>query len=270
MALIDALLPPSCAACGAPGWPLCGECTDRVGVITPPWCSRCGRPWEEPIEGCADCPPRVIDSVRAPFLYDGPMADAIRGMKFSGWHALAGHLAGAMAEVWDGLRTDVITWVPLSRRRRRRRGFDQAEVMAAALGKRLDLPLRGLLRRARETEAQARKSGVDRRRALQDAFVVVGEVPDRVLLVDDVLTTGATAAAGAATLKRAGARRVAVLAGARSLGGPVPARCLGPAPRTWNQPGGASTIGPGPRLGLWLPGGSSPGSRCQPRAKRPT
>jgi ComF family protein len=230
VALIDALLPPSCAACGAPGWPLCGPCADRVGVITPPWCSRCGRPWDEPVDSCVDCPP-VIDAARAPFLYDGPLAEAIRGMKFSGWHALADHLAGAMAEVWGGIRADVVTWVPLSRRRRRRRGFDQAEAMAAAVGKRLDLPLRGLLRRVRETDAQARKSGVERRRALRDAFTAAGDVPDRVLLVDDVLTTGATAAAAAETLKRAGARRVSVLAGARSLGGPVPARCLGPSDR---------------------------------------
>jgi ComF family protein len=210
---------------------LCGPCTDRVGVITPPWCSRCGRPWEEPVESCVDCPPRVIDAVRAPFLYNGPVADAIRGMKFSGWHALADHLAGAMAEVLGGFRADVITWVPLSRRRRRRRGFDQAEAIAAAVGKRLDLPLRGLLRRALETEAQARKTGSERRRSLHDAFMAVGHVPGRVLLVDDVLTTGATSAAAAETLKRAGARRVSVTAGARSLGGPVPARCLGPSDR---------------------------------------
>ena len=226
MNFLDVVLPPVCASCGASGWPLCEVCTDEVGVVTPPWCERCGRPWEEPLRSCADCPPPAVDRARSPFLYDGPLARAIRGMKFSGWHALGPHLAGGMAAVAaDVLPADALTWVPLSRRRRSRRGFDQAEVIAGALGMRLDVPVVPLLRRVRETGAQARRSGVDRRRALDDAFRAVNEAPGTVLLVDDVLTTGATAAACAGTLKRAGAETVRLLTAARSLGGPVPARC---------------------------------------------
>lgn len=226
--LVDLLLPPTCAACGAGGWPLCGSCTERVAVITAPWCEACGRPWEEPLPSCSDCPPRVIDEARAPFLYEGPISQAIRGMKFSGWHALGTHLAAAMAEVADELLpADAVTWVPLSRRRLRRRGFDQAEVLARALAKPLDLRVQRLLMRARDTRAQARKGGAERRRALEGAFETEEDPPGTVLLVDDVLTTGATAAACARALKRAGATRVSVLTAARSLGGPVPARCLG-------------------------------------------
>ncbi|HEX2025286.1 MAG TPA: double zinc ribbon domain-containing protein [Actinomycetota bacterium] len=230
MRVLDLVLPPACASCSAPGWPLCPPCTDQVGVVTPPWCARCGRPWEEALASCADCPPPSVDRARSPFLYDGPLARAIRGMKFSGWHALGPHLAGAMAEVApDVLPAGVVTWVPLSRRRRSRRGFDQAEVIARSVGARLDLPVVPLLRRVRETGAQARRSGADRRRALMDAFQAVhDEAPETVLLVDDVLTTGATAAACAGTLKRAGVETVHLLTAARSLGGPVPARCLGP------------------------------------------
>ncbi|MGH2724471.1 MAG: double zinc ribbon domain-containing protein [Actinomycetota bacterium] len=222
--LLDLVLPPRCASCGRDGWPLCPACTAEVAVITPPLCRRCGRPVEEPLSACADCPPRSIDAARAPFLYEGPVARAIRGMKFSGWHALRRHLAGAMAEVFD-LEADVVTWVPLSRRRRGRRGFDQSEVLARGVAPLLGLPAIRLLRRTRDTPAQARRSGRDRRSSLRGAFVAAGPSPPRVLLVDDVLTTGATASACAAVLRRAGARRVMVLVGARSIGGPVPARC---------------------------------------------
>lgn len=232
MPLLDVLLPPTCAACGAAGWPLCGECTDLIGVITPPWCERCGRPWEESLGSCADCPSPAVDRARAAFLYNGPVSRAIRGMKFSGWHALGRHLAGAMAQVADDvLPADVITWVPLSRRRRARRGFDQAQVIAEEVAALLHLPVRPLLRRTRDTRAQARKGGAERRRALRDAFVATWDPPGRVILVDDVLTTGATVAACAEVLTRGGADRVAVLTAARSLGGPVPVRCQGPSAR---------------------------------------
>jgi ComF family protein len=145
-------------------------------------------------------------------------------VKFSGWRAVAADLAPAMAEVFD-LGGEVITWVPLARRRRARRGFDQAEVLARAVAPRVGLPAVRLLRKIKETPPQARRTGVDRRRSLEGAFLAEGAVPASVVLVDDVLTTGATAAACAEALRRNGARTVAVLALARSLRAPPPARC---------------------------------------------
>jgi ComF family protein len=168
------------------------------------------------------------------------VARAIKAMKFSGWHALAGHLAGAMAEVLD-LQAEAVTWVPLSARRRARRGFDQAELLARSVARLRGMPVGRLLRRARDTRAQARLAGVDRRAALRDAFVSVRSPPARVVLVDDVLTTGSTAAACAGVLKGAGARRVVVLTAARSLGGPIPERSLGP--RLGGSPGPHGSLG---------------------------
>jgi ComF family protein len=224
--LVDVLFPPRGPACGGDGWPLCRDCTARVGVITPPICRRCGRPTEARVERCRDCPPAVIDRVRAPFLYEGPMSRAIKAMKFSGWHALARHLGDAMAVLIDH-PIDAVTWVPLSRRRRARRGFDQAELLARAVARRAGLPRVRLLSRLRDTRAQARLVGSDRRSALRGAFAAVGTQPPAVLLGDDVLTTGSTASACAEALRSAGARSVSVLAAARSLNGPVPARCYG-------------------------------------------
>ena len=226
MSLLDAVFPPRCAACDAAGaWPLCLGCTLEVGVITPPWCGRCGRPRDEAVASCSDCPPAPIDRSRAPFLYEGPLARAIKAMKFAGAHGLAPHLAAAMAEMIPDAEANAITWVPLSRRRRSRRGFDQAEILARALGKRLDLPVHRLVARVRDARSQARRSGADRRAALGGAFRPARRPPPgKVLLVDDVLTTGSTAAACAVVLKAAGAESVEVLTAARALGGAIPAR----------------------------------------------
>jgi ComF family protein len=255
-ALLDLLFPGRCAACGISSWPLCRGCAAAVPVITPPLCERCGRPTEEPLPRCVDCLPPAVDTARAAFLYEGPLAHTVRALKFAGWRALAGPLASAMART-GGLGAESLTWVPLSRKRRAARGYDQAEILARELSTRLGLPADRMLRRIRDTPSQATRSGRERRRALRGAFVTTGPVPDSVLVVDDVLTTGTTAAACAAALKDAGARHVAVLTAARSFAGRLPARCF-------------DILDAGSRLGLWLPGGPSSGSRGQPQAKRPT
>jgi ComF family protein len=232
--LLDLVFPPRCAACDAAGaWPLCRACSGEVAVITPPWCERCGRPSEETVSSCADCPPESINRARAPFLYDGGLARAIKAMKFAGVHGLAPHLAAAITEVIPHPRADVVTWVPLSRRRRSRRGFDQAEVLARALAKQVDMPVCRLLVRRRDGRSQARRSGSERRAALRGAFRLTRRTaPARVLLVDDVLTTGSTAGECAALLKSGGAREVTLVTAARSLGGPIPNRVLATPGRT--------------------------------------
>lgn len=219
-AMLDLLFPARCAACGAGDWPLCSQCVAAVPLITPPLCERCGRPTKVLLSRCADCPPRSIDIARAPFLYDGPVSRTVRALKFGGCRALAQPLAAAMTRV-GRLETDCVTWVPLSRRRRAARGYDQAEVLARELARRLGLPVGPCLRRILETPSQATQAGRERRRALRGAFVADARVPPSMLLVDDVLTTGATAASCAVALRAAGASRVAVVTAARSLSSPA-------------------------------------------------
>jgi predicted amidophosphoribosyltransferase len=135
---------------------------------------------------------------------------------------------------------DVVTWVPLTRRRKAERGFDQAKVLAAALGRELDLPVHRLLRRVVASGPQAKRDAASRRSAMRGSFVVDrrAEMPDHVLLVDDVLTTGATAAACAEELLAHGASVVSLVVAARAL--------LRSGRRAYTRPG--------PRPGLWLPG----------------
>jgi ComF family protein len=190
---------------------------------------------------------------RSAFLFDGPARRAVHRLKFSGWRPVAEALGAAMAEAWDG-EIDAVTWVPLSRRRRADRGFDQALALARVVGRRLDAPVLPLLRRVSDGGQQARRGGRERRVAVRGAFAARGRAPARVLLVDDVLTTGATAAACAEALARAGAREVSVLTAARAASGAM----------------ADLYSASGSRPGLWLPGERIPGSRSQPRAKRPT
>jgi ComF family protein len=213
-----------------------------VVPLGPPWCDRCGLPAERPISSCAGCPPREVAAARAPFLFAGPVRAAVHRLKFSGWRAVAEALGAAMVAIAPATEPDAIAWVPLSRRRLRRRGFDQAERLADAVGARLGIPVLPLLIRTTDSSPQARRGGAERRTALVGAFRVSRRPPAEVLLVDDVLTTGATAAACARALLDAGVGRVALLTAARAASRATPAR--------YTQPGS--------RPGLWLPGEEAP------------
>jgi predicted amidophosphoribosyltransferase len=160
----------------------------------------------------------VLSVARAPFGFDGPVRRAVHRLKFSGWRPVADALAEAMAVSWADapFRADAVTWVPLSRTRRAARGYDQARALAQALAPRLDLPCIGLLRRLGDPGPQARRGGSARREAMRGIFEAAGACPPSVLLVDDVLTTGATAGACAEALLAAGAGSVALVTAARS------------------------------------------------------
>ena len=265
--LLEALFPRRCAGCGSGPWPFCGRCRDGLVVLQPPWCLRCGAPAAASVRSCRDCPPPALALARAPFGFDGPVRRAVHRLKFSGWRPVAGALGGAMVAAWSGagFEPHVVTWVPLSRARRAARGYDQARALAEVVAPRLDVPALGLLGRTGDPGPQARRGGEARREAMRGMFATQARPPPSVLLVDDVLTTGATAGACAEALLRAGAAEVALLTAARAVSSVRPSA---------EVPGARPILGRGLASGsVVAPGRGSPAvdaSRGRSDPRKPT
>jgi ComF family protein len=222
---LDLLFPLRCAGCRAGSWPFCAACRETLVPLTPPWCVRCGIPLERYAEACPSCPPVVLARTRSAFLFEGAARSAVHRLKFSGWRPVAAALAAAMAAGAEGFATgSVVTWIPLSRRRRTHRGFDQAELLGRAFAAERGVRAVPLLHRVRDSGPQAKRGGEARRSALRGVFALARPAPERVLLFDDVLTTGSTAAACANVLLRGGATEVMLLTAARAVRTRLPRR----------------------------------------------
>jgi ComF family protein len=196
-ALAEVLLPGSCPGCGAPAEPVCASCASTLRA-----------PPRHPT-------PAGLDELVVAFAYDGVARELVARIKYRNARGAVAWLADAMLAGCVAVDSvDVVTWAPTTPARRRARGFDHAELLARALGRRAGLPVRGLLTRlpgAPQTGARraARVAG-PRFRARAAA------AGRHVLLVDDVVTTAATFTAGALALRRAGAPVVFGVAAART------------------------------------------------------
>lgn len=220
-AVLDLLFPPTCAGCESRGQLLCSDCMAAAERILPPLCPRCGRPMprEQLCHVCQEAR-QVIDGIRAVVYFEGGLRRAVHRFKYHGVHALARPLAQLLVEyqAHNQLPADVVIPVPLHRERLAERGYNQAELLAQALGRLVRLPTIGTaLTRIRATPPQVTLDAQERRSNVAGAFRaeernVAGR---RVLLIDDVCTTGATMEACAQALKAAGARSVWGLALAR-------------------------------------------------------
>ena len=213
------LLPERCAVCEAPGKMLCAGCRAALIRLVPPLCERCGSPGAWPVRRCAECSGRRLGfaSARAAIVYDDRARRLVGAWKERGRRGLAGLAADLVAEVVPRPAADAIAFVPPDPERRRQRGDAPPASLALELSERWSLPLRLLLRRTRAGDRQTGRALAERRRNVRGAFAPAAAAPRAVILVDDVYTSGATAAACATELRRAGAHRVDVVSLARAV-----------------------------------------------------
>ena len=217
--VLPVVLPQRCAGCRTPGPPLCDVCRDGFIRLSPPLCARCGSPSAWPVRRCAECAGRrlAFASARAAILYDERARRFVGEWKEGGRRRLARDAARLVVETLAPPNVSTIAFVPADGDRSLRRGHRPAQALALELGRRWQLPVEPLLRRTRRVERQRGLSLQERRRNVVRAFAPCRGAPRRVCLVDDVYTSGATAAAAASALRKGGARHVEVVTLARAV-----------------------------------------------------
>lgn len=218
------LLPGECLLCRtampAREWDglVCPLCRARWRAVPPPWCARCGQPGLVDV-ACRFCAewPAALGRVRSSVWLDGSAREAVHHLKYGGWPGVAAAMALAMRGLEPLTRGTVLVPIPLSRKRLRTRGYNQAAVLAAALSKATGLVVDAdLMQRARDTPTQTSLTPEGRAANVKDAFMAPALVEGTFVLVDDVCTTGATLASAASALVGAGAARVEAVTFARA------------------------------------------------------
>jgi ComF family protein len=219
VAVLELLLPQRCVVCSRPGVQVCDPCRVALPRLVPPLCERCGAPTAWPVARCAECSGRrlAFASARAAVAYDDAVRALVREWKERGLRRLAGLAADLVAGSVERPDDTVLVPVPADRDRSLKRGHEPAVQLARELGRRWELPVERLLRRSRGGVRQRGLSQPERRANVRGAFAPAQEIQTRIVLIDDVYTTGSTANAAASALRKGGARRVDVVTFARTI-----------------------------------------------------
>ena len=219
--LLDLLYPPRCPICDSvvlPGEGICTACKKKVRPAVQPVCMKCGKPLSDGRkEYCRDCSRKKHAFIRgnALWVYENEVKSSIYRFKYQDRREYAKVYAWEIAKQHGKFMKSrgigVIVPVPLHKKRKRRRGYNQAELLAKELGKLLGLPVRtDLLVRVRDTKPQKTLNDTERKNNLKEAFKTTENIVQLqyVLVVDDIYTTGSTLDAAASALIQAGAAGV--------------------------------------------------------------
>lgn len=215
-ALADLFYPQWCLSCdGRTSDILCRACFDALPRVGAPICTRCGLPsaFETPVCGACKNVDFGFESARAYLRYEGVGKEIVHALKYRGHTRVVEKLAAPLLAraIEDIGPFDAVVPVPLHRSRLRKRGFNQAALLARGVAARINAPVSDTLQVVRSTRDQVELSAAERRANVAGAFAAKARVRGRLLLVDDVLTTGATLGACADTLLHAGAGEVHAL-----------------------------------------------------------
>lgn len=189
-------------------------------LLTPPLCARCGAPTAWPVERCAECSGRRLPfrAARAAVAYEGPAQRLVRAWKERGLRRIAEEAAQMVAEVVPApAAASAVVFIPGDPERTGWRGVNAAESLARELAEAWGISCGAALRRTGRSPPQRGLPRAMRRANVRGVFEARASVPPRVVLVDDVYTTGATVSAAATELRRAGARSVEVVTFARAV-----------------------------------------------------
>jgi ComF family protein len=221
---LDWMYPPNCVGCGEQGYRLCVNCQQEIKYIQGSLCQRCGIPLTTSQAFCADCrsetPP--FEAMRNLAEYEGVMRECIHSLKYDHNQALGEFFAEPLAALVrrEGWTPDLVMPVPLSPARQQERGYNQSALLARPLALFLEKPFTPFgLKRIRNTRSQVELTASERKLNVRGAFeaeaAIVGD--KRILLVDDVTTTGSTLRECAQALKKGGASEVYCLTLARPI-----------------------------------------------------
>lgn len=224
--VLDLIYPPFCLVCEKPGEHfLCADCIEQIDTIEPPCCRKCGLPTDHLY--CPECELRefAFESARSAGVFDGVLRNAIHEFKFRFHLGLADPLSELMVRCFPNTylagKADIVVPVPIHHSRLVERGFNQAIELSRRFCKRVSLPMEtSALYRVKRTKHQVnlpydqRATNIEGAFAVKDAGKIAGK---RVLLIDDVFTTGATLNEAAKVLREAGASAIYAYTLARSL-----------------------------------------------------
>jgi ComF family protein len=215
---LDVVFPPQCVACRAWGDFLCAKCLPGLSRADGTRCNICWQPGMSPCADCLNARP-AFEAVRSAYTFEGPARALVHALKYHGVSAVTDLMAEPMMSrlaEWD-IQIDTIVPVPMATMRKRRRGYNQAELLAGAIARATGIPVKTRLIQKRAGPSQVEQpSEVARRQNAAQSYSAGREAADgSVLLIDDAMTTGATLDACANVLLSTGAGRVYGLTFAR-------------------------------------------------------